>query len=175
MKIKDKVELSGLLLLIIGVVLLAFTFINAYLLLVQDIGIVATSDLAAVFGEALAPLIATCIRVMYLGIMGWIGSMLTIRGIPLLTHPKPTVQKIVKVKPKIKQAKPARQVVKTAEPVKKEVPKPEEKEEKPPEEFVVIPESIPQTVPESTSQPVPQQTPQSSPEQPQEQPSQQQE
>lgn len=45
-------------------------------------------DLVAVFGDALAPLIVTCIRVMYLGVMGWIGSVLTIRGVQLVTQLK---------------------------------------------------------------------------------------
>jgi len=48
----------------------------------------ATSDLMAVFGEALAPLIEASIRVMYLGVMGWIGSILTMRGAQLLTSLK---------------------------------------------------------------------------------------
>ncbi|MCW4052258.1 MAG: hypothetical protein NWE78_03475, partial [Candidatus Bathyarchaeota archaeon] len=45
-----------------------------------------SADLAEVFGEALAPLIQACIRLMYLGVMGWIGSLLTVRGIPLVTQ-----------------------------------------------------------------------------------------
>jgi hypothetical protein len=85
----DKTEISGLLVLFIGVGLLAFTFLNAYWLLTADVGLVATQDLVAAFGSVMAPLIATVIRVMYLGIMGWIGSLLTLRGIPLLTHAKP--------------------------------------------------------------------------------------
>ena len=40
--------------------------------------------MAQTFGEALVPLIATCVRVMYLGVMGWIGSLITIRGITIL-------------------------------------------------------------------------------------------
>jgi hypothetical protein len=40
------------------------------------------------FGEAIGPLIETCIRIMYLGIMGWIGSILTVRGIQLVTQLK---------------------------------------------------------------------------------------
>jgi len=46
----DKVEISGMVVLFIGVILL----------------------------------IVACIRILYLGIMGWIGSILTIRGIQLL-------------------------------------------------------------------------------------------
>ena len=85
---KDNVQTLGFAALIIGIGMLVFTFINAYLFLGADLGIVASSDLVGLFGEALAPLIATVIRVMYLGIMGWIGSLLTVRGIQLLTKSK---------------------------------------------------------------------------------------
>jgi hypothetical protein len=84
--IANKPQLTGILILAIGVTLLAFTFINAFLFLQEPLSILATGDLGRVFGEALAPLIQACIRLMYLGIMGWIGSMLTVRGIPLVTH-----------------------------------------------------------------------------------------
>ena len=85
---KDNVQTLGFAALIVGIGMLAFTFINAYLFLGADLGIVASSDLVGLFGEALAPLIASVIRVMYLGIMGWIGSLLTVRGIQLLTKSK---------------------------------------------------------------------------------------
>lgn len=82
----NKPQLTGIIILFIGVALLAFTFVNAFLFLQEPFSILATGDLGRVFGEALAPLIQACIRLMYLGIMGWIGSMLTVRGIPLVTH-----------------------------------------------------------------------------------------
>ena len=82
----NKPQLTGIFILAIGVALLTFTFINAFLFLQEPFSMLATGDLARVFGEALAPLIQACIRLMYLGIMGWIGSMLTVRGIPLVTH-----------------------------------------------------------------------------------------
>ena len=84
--IANKPQLTGIIVLFIGVVLLAFTFVNAFFFLQEPFSILATGDLGRVFGEALAPLIQACIRLMYLGIMGWIGSMLTVRGIPLVTH-----------------------------------------------------------------------------------------
>jgi len=84
--IANKPQLTGIIILFTGVALLAFTFINAFLFLQEPFSIIATGDLARVFGEALAPLIQACIRLMYLGIMGWIGSLLTVRGIPLVTH-----------------------------------------------------------------------------------------
>jgi len=84
----DKTLISGYVTLFIGVALLAFTFASAYLFLSNDPSITGSPDLVAVFGDALAPLILTCIRVMYLGVMGWIGSMLTIRGVQLVTQLK---------------------------------------------------------------------------------------
>jgi len=102
LSIANKPQLTGIIILFVGVALLAFTFINAYLFLQEPFTILATGDLARVFGEALAPLIQACIRLMYLGIMGWIGSLLTIRGIPLVTHkPVPVVAPVATA-----QAKP---------------------------------------------------------------------
>ena len=73
----------GIVVLFVGVFLLLFTFFNAYVFLREDVVIVATSGLVDLFGEALGPLIGTCVRVMYLAIMGWISSVLTIRGVQL--------------------------------------------------------------------------------------------
>ena len=84
----DKALFSGYATLFIGVALLAFTFASAYLFLSNDPSIAGSPDLVTVFGEALAPLIVTCIRIMYLGVMGWIGSVLTVRGVQLVTQLK---------------------------------------------------------------------------------------
>jgi len=83
---RDKAEVSGYVTLFIGVALLAFTFASAYLFLSNNPTIAGSPDLVTVFGAALAPLIETCIRIMYLGVMGWIGSLLTIRGVQLVTQ-----------------------------------------------------------------------------------------
>ena len=83
-QMKNKTETVGLILLFIGVALLIFTFLSAYWFLIQQTGITAGTNLTAVFGEALAPLIATCIRIMYLGIMAWIGSIFLVRGVEYL-------------------------------------------------------------------------------------------
>jgi len=92
----NKVELSGLIALFIGIILLAFTFFSAYTFLAGKLSILVTRDILQAFGEALAPLIEAIIRILYLGIMGWIGSLLTIRGVQLLkkerTEPAPTQQ-----------------------------------------------------------------------------------
>ena len=92
----DKALVSGYITLFIGVALLAFTFISAYLFLSNDPSIMGSPDLVAVFGDALAPLILTCIRIMYLGIMGWIGSLLSIRGVQLVTQIRREIRPEVK-------------------------------------------------------------------------------
>jgi len=83
----EKSEILTYSVLFVGVGLLVFTFFNAYLFLGEEIRFLST-NLVEVFGEAIGPLIETCIRIMYLGIMGWIGSILTVRGIQLLTQLK---------------------------------------------------------------------------------------
>jgi len=80
----DKVEVSGLIVLFVGLILLAFTFFSAYAFLVERLSLFGSSNILQVFGESLAPLIEAVIRVLYLGIMGWIGSILTIRAVQLL-------------------------------------------------------------------------------------------
>lgn len=96
----DKAEISGYATLFIGVALLAFTFVSAYLFLSSNPTIPGSSDLVTVFGVALAPLIETCIRIMYLGVMGWIGSVLTIRGVQLITQLKHEAKP--EIKPEVK-------------------------------------------------------------------------
>jgi hypothetical protein len=103
----NKPRLTGIIVLFLGVALLIFTFINAFLFLKEPLGIFATGDLARVFGEALAPLIQACIRLMYLGIMGWIGSLLTVRGIPLVTYKQASVAPPTPTQPRT-QAPPAK-------------------------------------------------------------------
>lgn len=107
----DKVEISGIAVLFIGVILLIFAFFNAYAFLTGQLEILASQGILQAFGEALAPLIVAIIRILYLGVMGWIGSILTIRGVQLLkmerkTPPEtkqkvnPTTSHVVKEKKK---------------------------------------------------------------------------
>ena len=81
-------EVSGITILLIGITLLVTTFVGAYLFLNENISILPVPDLVAAFGEALAPLIDASIRMMYLGLMGWIGSTVTMRGITVLLQVK---------------------------------------------------------------------------------------
>ena len=140
---RDKIALSGITVLMIGVALLIGTFVSAYGFLTQSLSIVASEDLVRTFGEALAPLIATCIRIMYLGVMGWIGSLLTIRGVTIIAH-TPQMPTVVPQKPIPAQQKPLPQKAKAEKP--QEEAKPEAKPSE--SEFVVIP-------PEQVSQPQP--------------------
>ncbi len=171
---RDKVALSGVAVLVIGVMLLISTFIAAYGFLTQSISIIANGDLVRTFGEALTPLIAACIHIMYLGVMGWVGSLVTIRGVTLIVNapkleipvttaiPQKAVTPAVAQPQTQVQAKPVVQPVvaqKAKTEPEKEKPKPPEQkppEVKPPEpkapepEIVVIPpdELMPQQPPQ---------------------------
>ena len=85
---EDKPMIIAYAMLFTGIGLLAFTFINAYAFLINNPSIVASTDLVNVFGSSLAPLIGASIRIMYLGVMGWIGAGLTSRGVQLVTQLK---------------------------------------------------------------------------------------
>jgi hypothetical protein len=103
---RDKIALSGITVLGVGVALLIFTFISTYGFLTQSLQIITSQDLVQTFGETLVPLIATCIRVMYLGVMGWIGSLITIRGVTIITN-APKLESLIPQKPMISQPSPA--------------------------------------------------------------------
>lgn len=141
---RDKIALSGITVLAIGVTLLIFTFASAYGFLAQSLSIIASEDLVQTFGEALAPLIGTCIRIMYLGVMGWIGSLLTIRGVTIIAH-VPQQAPAIPQAPTAPQATPAAQP--KPQPQKAKIEKQKEKEVTKPApaepEFVVIqPEQV---------------------------------
>jgi len=103
----DSVKASGFAVLFIGVALLLFTFINAYQFLIGVLEIASSEDLMSLFGEALAPLISYAIRALYLGIMGWIGSILTRRGVQTITAaPRETEKPAAKTKEVSETRKP---------------------------------------------------------------------
>jgi hypothetical protein len=182
---RDKIAISGITVLMIGISLLIFTFVSAYGFLVSGLSIIVSQDLTQTFGEALGPLIATCIHIMYLGVMGWIGSLVTIRGVTIITHAPQIPSPIQPQQPAETKAQPQPQTQpqpqkpktekqpekpKAIEKPKEEQPKEEKpKEEKPKEEvkapepqFIVIP-------PETVTQPplAPEQKPQQQNNQPQ--------
>jgi hypothetical protein len=132
---KSKIAFSGVTVLCIGLALLIFTFASAYAFLSEGLQILSTQDLAQTFGAALAPLIATCIRVMYLGVMGWIGSLVTIRGITIIAN-MPKTEVGTAPQPQALQQKPQTPMKNTKDKLEKEM-KPEAKKTEP--ELVVIP------------------------------------
>jgi hypothetical protein len=96
-------EKLGIAVYLTGMILLTTTFIDAYLFLTENISILPVPNLIAAFGEALAPLIEASIRILYLGVMGWIGSTITVRGVTVLLQVKPeTEPKTLKKKSKAK-------------------------------------------------------------------------
>ena len=158
--LRDKITLSGTIVLMIGVALLIFTFVSAYGFLTQSLSIVTSSDLARTFGEALAPLIATSVHIMYLGVMGWVSSILTIRGVTILSQARQTnvvpeelqttaVPEKAQIKIEEKQAekveKPEAKPPETKpKEVKPEEPKPKEIKPYEPEIIILNPEPIQQ-------------------------------
>ncbi|RLI27362.1 hypothetical protein DRO50_04675, partial [Candidatus Bathyarchaeota archaeon] len=76
----DRNEIVGLVILTIGLVFLILTFYMAFLFLIEDLNIITHPDLVKSLGEILGPITEAIIRIMFLGVMGWIGSLTTIRG-----------------------------------------------------------------------------------------------
>lgn len=81
----EKKDLLGYGVLFLGVALLIFTFFSAFSFLRGDLSLVGSTDLLKAFGEVLGPLVKATIHVMYLGIMGWVGSIMTMRGVQVVT------------------------------------------------------------------------------------------
>jgi hypothetical protein len=88
----ENIQRSGFILLFVGVAVLLLTCILAFQLLMGFEDILGSSDLVNLFGDALAPLISYAIRALYLGVMGWIGSILTRRGVQILTSTPQIIQ-----------------------------------------------------------------------------------
>ena len=118
--LRDKIAISGITVLCIGVALLIFTFFSAYGFLTADLSPISTQDLTQAFGESLGPLIAAAIHIMYLGVMGWIASLITIRGVTIMIN-APKVGKGVQPAPQVLQQKTPSQIGK-AKPEKNRKP-----------------------------------------------------
>jgi hypothetical protein len=73
--------------LVFGLVLLGFTFVQAYLFLLANVQITGT-DLADTFSSSMKALVTVCIKVIYLCVMGWVGALVTARGVTLLRQPR---------------------------------------------------------------------------------------
>lgn len=135
----EKVETSALIVLFVGVILLAFTFFSAYAFLAGTLTILASSDLTELFGRALAPLIEAIIRILFLGVMGWVGSILTIRAVQLLKKDKEPIPAQSQSKPETKQPNPQPAAI------AKPDPKPQIDEAKTPEGAKTVPTEAPTT------------------------------
>jgi hypothetical protein len=88
----EKSELVAYILIGVGVVLLILTFVMAYLILTSVVSLSTSQDLSKALGEILGPIAEAVVRVMFLGIMGWTGSIATMRGIQLYKESKPATQ-----------------------------------------------------------------------------------
>jgi hypothetical protein len=64
----------------VGIILLLVTFGLAYMFLLHYQGLVTPSDLTTSMGT----LLFAAIQALFLGIMGWVGSLLLLRGIEFL-------------------------------------------------------------------------------------------
>jgi hypothetical protein len=70
----------GLVSAIVGIGLLLFTFAEAYQVFLSYGSLTATTDLTSSMGT----LLYAAIQALFLGIMGWVGSLLIIRGIDFM-------------------------------------------------------------------------------------------
>ncbi|RLI09169.1 hypothetical protein DRO32_01150 [Candidatus Bathyarchaeota archaeon] len=78
---------AGAALLAVGIGVMLFTFYcayGAYMKAVEmELLVTTTANPWQAFTEILGPLIKSCIMVMFLGVMGWAGVVLTSRGVQL--------------------------------------------------------------------------------------------
>jgi len=87
-------EASGIIILLTGIALLLITFVVACIHLYGDISVLPVPSLMASFGEGLSPLIEAAVRVLYLGLMGWIASIVIAKGVTALLQTKLLDKKI---------------------------------------------------------------------------------
>jgi hypothetical protein len=88
--LRDKITFSGMAAFSIGMALLAFTFTCAYTFLNQNQHVITSADLSQTFGQAFSLLIEASIRLAYLVVMGWAASLITVRGVSIITQsPQP--------------------------------------------------------------------------------------
>ena len=78
-------ETSGIVNFLIGITLMLAIFIIASIHLLGNIKLLPGLSPIALFGEALPPLIEDTIRVLYIGLMGWIASTETAKRLAELS------------------------------------------------------------------------------------------
>jgi hypothetical protein len=110
----DKNELIGIIILSLGLVFLILTFYMAFLFLIQELTIITQPDLVKSLGKILGPIAEAIIRIMFLAIMGWIGSLTTLRGMQFLRirkspEVKHTQPPAIHTPPAIKEPKPRKE------------------------------------------------------------------
>ena len=84
----ERAELVAYILIAVGLMLLVITFIMAYLKLESVVGIITSGNIAEALGKIFGPVVEAVIKIMFLGIMGWVGSITTMRGIQLYKEAK---------------------------------------------------------------------------------------
>jgi hypothetical protein len=84
----ERVELVAYILIAVGLLLLVITFLMAYLKLESVVSIITSGNIAEALGQIFGPIVEAVIKIMFLGIMGWVGSITTMRGIQLYKEAK---------------------------------------------------------------------------------------
>jgi hypothetical protein len=74
----------GLISSVLGIVLLLFTFVIGYILLRNQVGGIVTTTTTAGLTTAMGTLLDAAVAALFLGIMGWVGSLLLLRGIEFM-------------------------------------------------------------------------------------------
>ncbi len=81
----ERVTRTGTIVLIAGLAFIGTAFAGAVFFLCEALPVVYSYNSAVIMGETLAPLTTTACRILYLAIMVWIGSLVTSRGVTLLS------------------------------------------------------------------------------------------
>ncbi|MGC8998645.1 MAG: hypothetical protein ACP5JW_04510 [Candidatus Bathyarchaeia archaeon] len=98
----EKAELVAYTIIAVGLILLVITFIMAYLRLESVASIITSQNISEALGQIFGPIVEAVIRIMFLGIMGWIGSIVTMRGIQLYKEAK--IKVVAPIPPKSQQS-----------------------------------------------------------------------
>ncbi|MEM1552472.1 MAG: hypothetical protein QXS01_06825 [Candidatus Bathyarchaeia archaeon] len=103
----EKAELVAYILIAVGLLLLIITFIMAYLKLESVVSIITSGNISEVLGQIFGPIVEAVIKIMFLGIMGWVGSIATMRGIQLYKEAKTKIVSPAPPKPQLPPQQPA--------------------------------------------------------------------
>jgi hypothetical protein len=112
----ERAELVAYILVAVGLILLVITFVMAYLKLESVASIITSGDISEAMGKIFGPIVEAVIKIMFLGIMGWAGSIATMRGIQLYKEAK--VKVAPPAPPKPQQSPPPSQQPQQTQPAK---------------------------------------------------------